>query len=341
MKDNIIKNLYCPQCHKKLDCNTIKIERGEIKEGTLICNSCFKKYPIKNYIPRFVEDGTYASSFGLEWNKHARTQIDKFNSTNISKNRFYHETNWNPNDLRDRKILEAGCGAGRFTQIALETGAELWSFDLSNSVDACLSNNGLAENLHIFQANIYELPFQKEYFDKIFCFGVLQHTPDVKKAFLSLVPYLKEGGEIVVDVYKKTLLSYLRPEYFLRFLTKRIDNNRLYKIVTKMVPILLPISIYCRKIPALGRYINFFIPVANYKGILPIKDEDLLDWAILDTFDCLSPRYEKRQTIPTVTNWFIEVGLTNIQVITDIHAQIVDKGTRSCIGQTTNHEPCR
>ena len=338
MKESIIGSLYCPQCRKKLECEKTKIECGEIKEGALTCNRCFKKYPIRNYIPRFVEADNYASSFGLEWNKHARTQIDKFNGTNISRSRFYRETNWNPKDLKNQKILEAGCGAGRFTQIALETGAEVYSFDLSNSVDACLSNNGLTENLHIFQASIYELPFQKEYFDKIFCFGVLQHTPDVRKAFLSLVPYLKEGGEIVVDVYKlnrRDLGTYVHPKHYLRLLTKRIDDEKLYRIVCRIVPILLHVSIGLRKIPIFGRYLSFLIPVANYKGRLPIKDEDLLDWAILDTFDWLSPAYDNPQTVTTVTNWFIEAGLTNIQVTS--RGLIIGRGTRAYVGRTNSH----
>ena len=327
MKESIIGSLCCPQCHKVLECGITKIESGEIKEGTLICNRCFKKYPIRSYIPIFVEEANYASSFGLEWNKHARTQLDKFNGTDISRDRFYLETNWNPEDLKNQKIMEAGCGAGRFTQIVIETGAEVWSFDLSNSVDACLRNNGLVENLHIFQASIYELPFPKGYFDKIFCFGVLQHTPDVRKAFLSLVPYLKVGGEIVIDVYRKSLGSYLCPKYYLRVLTKRIEDEKLYRIVTRMVPMLLPVSIGLRKIPVFGRYLSSLIPVANYKGALPIRDEELLEWAILDTFDLLSPTYENRQTVTTVTNWFIEAGLTDIQVIS--HHPIIGKGTKS------------
>jgi 2-polyprenyl-3-methyl-5-hydroxy-6-metoxy-1,4-benzoquinol methylase len=336
MKESIIGSLYCPQCRKELECEITKIKSGEIKEGYLLCNRCFKKYPIRNYIPRFVEKDNYASSFGLEWNKHAQTQIDKFNGTHISSDRFYRETNWNPEYLKNQKILEAGCGAGRFTQIAIETGAEVYSFDLSNSVDACLSNNCLAKNLYIAQASIYEIPFKKEYFDKIFCFGVLQHTPDVRKAFLSLVPYLKEGGEIVVDVYEKWLKMYLNPRYFFRYLTKRIEDEKLYRIVCRVVPILLPVSIGLRKIPVFGKYLSYAVPVANYKGILPIKDEDLLDWAILDTFDRLSATYENRQTITTVKNWFTEAGLTNIQVTG--HGVIVGKGTRAYVGRSDSHE---
>ena len=119
MKGSIIESLRCPHCHKKLGCEITKIDCEEIKEGTLTCNNCFNKYLIRTYIPRFVEEKNYASSFGLEWNKHSRTQLDKFNGTNNYRDRFYQETNWNKVDLKNQKMLEAGCGAGKFTQIAI------------------------------------------------------------------------------------------------------------------------------------------------------------------------------------------------------------------------------
>ncbi len=313
MKERIIDELYCPNCHNKLEYRITTMDSGEIKEGVLICEDCLNKYAIRNFIPRFVKEDNYAASFGFEWNKHTRTQIDKFNNTGISEDRFYLQTDWDRN-LKDQKILEAGCGAGRFTQIALETGAEIYSFDLSTAVDACLDNHGLSKNLHIFQASIYELPFRKEYFDKIFCFGVLQHTPDVKKAFLTLVPYLKPGGEIVVDVYEKSVRKYFQSKYFLRVFTRWIDDAKLYKILTKSVPILLPISNNIKRVPGIGGSLSSIVPIVNYKNILPIRDEDLLDWAILDTFDMLSPEYDNPQTMKSLRNWFIEAGLMNIQI---------------------------
>lgn len=39
MKANIIESLYCPYCHKKLECEIAKIDCGEIKEGTLTCQN--------------------------------------------------------------------------------------------------------------------------------------------------------------------------------------------------------------------------------------------------------------------------------------------------------------
>jgi hypothetical protein len=44
---------------------------------------------------------------------------------------------------------------GRFTQIALETGADVVSFDLSLAIEAASRNNAGADRLCMFQASIY------------------------------------------------------------------------------------------------------------------------------------------------------------------------------------------
>jgi len=315
MKKKILQFLACPNCGGDLVLNDViaKETNGDVKEGSLKCVKCGERYVIKNFIPRFVPEENYAKSFGFEWNMHSKTQIDKFNGANLSHDRFYDSTNWE-HELKNQKILEVGCGAGRFTQIALETGAEVFSFDYSNAVDANLANNGDNENLYLFQADIYKMPFKKGIFDKIFCLGVLQHCPDVKKAFFSLLPYLKKGGEIVIDLYEKTWRSYILPHNYCRLITTRIDPEKLYSIIRKMVPILVPVKRKIKKLPILGRRLQEFIPVVDYSGKLPLNDEQIRDWEILDTFDTFSPKYTNPQTIDDVKNWFLEAGLKNIQV---------------------------
>jgi len=71
----------------------------------------------------------------------------------------------------------SGQRSGRFTEIALQTGATVFSVDAGQAVDANWNNNGHHANLILCQASLYELPFPQDYFDKVFCFGVLQHTP--------------------------------------------------------------------------------------------------------------------------------------------------------------------
>lgn len=52
------------------------------------------------------------------------------------------------------------------------------------------------------------MPFKRDFFDKLLCIGVLQHTPDVKKSFYTLPLFLKSRGSLVVDAYKKYLFIF-------------------------------------------------------------------------------------------------------------------------------------
>ena len=111
----------------------------------------------------------------------------------LSEDRFFNETKWERN-LEGQLILEAGCGSGRFMEHAVKTGADVISFDYSNAVEANYKSNGNNKNLLIIQANIFNMPFKDNTFDKVFCFGMLQHTPNPKKAFFELIRVLKTGG---------------------------------------------------------------------------------------------------------------------------------------------------
>ena len=60
--------------------------------------------------------------------------------------------------------------------------------------------------------------------------GVLQHCPDVKKSFLSLVPFLKPSGEIVIDVYE-THTGIPPLKYWARPFVKHMKTETIYKLV--------------------------------------------------------------------------------------------------------------
>ena len=113
--------------------------------------------------------------------------------------------------MKNKIILDAGCGAGRFAEIALKTGAQIIAIDFSRAADVCYENLKNHSNIEVIQADIYNLPFDLESFDYVYSLGVLQHTPDVKNAFLSLTKVLKKDGLICVDFYEKTFFSKLLP----------------------------------------------------------------------------------------------------------------------------------
>ena len=90
------------------------------------------------------------------------------------------------------------------------------------------------------------------------------------------------------------------PKYWLRPITKHIPKPCLFSVLEKLVPFQLPISNAFTSVPFLGSLIRRIVPVANYKGILPLSNQQLLVWALLDTFDWLSPAYENPQSPRTV-----------------------------------------
>jgi len=273
------------------------------------------KFPIINNIPRFVDLDNYSKSFGFQWNYFRGTQVDKVNNTEISKERVFNTTKWPLKLSSDEKILEVGSGSGRFTEILIQTDATIFSFDFSSAVEANSSNNSNNTNLFLSQASVYEMPFKYNYFDKIFCLGVIQHTPDVEKSFAEMVKHLKPKGEIVIDVYANTLKTKFYSKYWFRPITKRIDKEVLLNFIQWYIPLWFPTSTFLLKIPILGKFLSQIVPICNYTNTYPnLNKSQLIEWAILDTFDMLSPEYDNPQTKQNLKKWVIKYNLDLIEL---------------------------
>jgi 2-polyprenyl-3-methyl-5-hydroxy-6-metoxy-1,4-benzoquinol methylase len=276
----------------------------------LQCANCGTVFPIIREIPRFVRSDDYAESFGFQWNVHARTQLDSFTNKSISRDRLFETTKW-PSDLSGQTVLEAGSGAGRFTEVLVTTGATIISFDLSSAVDANHQNNGQNANLLVLQASILNIPVQPRSMDKVICLGVIQHTPDPAQTFSCLANCVRPGGEIVIDVYAARLRALLSWKYLLRPITKRMDNKKLYRLIERATPVLLPVSDFLSRI--FGRFGLRLLPIVHYP-LLGLSPELAHQWAVLDTFDMYSPAHDHPQSIATVKSWFDAAGFSDVTV---------------------------
>lgn len=276
--------------------------------------------PIVRGVPRFISSEEYASSFGLQWTRHAKAQLDSTTGRLISRGRFFGVTGW-PERMEGERILEAGCGAGRFTEVLAATGADVYSFDLSQAVEANHANHGHLPNVHIFQASIDAIPFTLGQFDRVCCLGVLQHTPDPSAAFRALAAQVRPGGEIAIDVYRKDLAALLQWKYILRPMTRRMDSERLYCLVRWGVPRLMSVARLARRVA--GRWGARLLPIAEY-GHLGLTPELNEEWSILDTFDMLSPAHDHPQTLSTVRRWFEDAGFMDA---------VVERGPNGIIGR--------
>src|SRR6185503_3172671 len=159
--------------------------------------------------------------------------------------------------------LEAGCGMGRFTEVLASTGAEVWSFDATEAVEANAANNARHANVRFAQADIFAPPFAPGRFDKVLCVGVLQHTPDPPRAFAALAALLAPGGEIAVDVYALGWRCLLTPKYALRPLTRRLPAPRLHRLVRAHVGWVHPLTgALHRAIGGSARHLSWMLGVA-------------------------------------------------------------------------------
>jgi 2-polyprenyl-3-methyl-5-hydroxy-6-metoxy-1,4-benzoquinol methylase/uncharacterized protein YbaR (Trm112 family) len=309
MKAEALETYRCPRC-KAGPLNLVAEALNGSMQQALHCPGCSASYDVLKGVPRFVPDAQYAGSFGFQWNKFRSTQLDSHTGKPLTANRLFHVTQW-PRDMRGQSVLEAGSGAGRFTEVLLTTGATVYSFDLSSAVDANLDSNGKAANLNLFQGSIYDIPLPEHHFDKVMCLGVLQHTPDPELSFANLARYVKPGGELAVDVYPRRLRSLLAWKYLLRPITKRMPQRTLFRWVERAVDVLLPASIFLRRLA--GKFGARLLPIIEYSH-LGLSYELNREWAILDTFDMYSPAHDHPRSISRVRSWFLAAGFVDVVV---------------------------
>ncbi len=299
MKRRLLDILACPDCGESLSLSVATERGGEIIEGSLACAACRTSFDIRNGVPRFVSLNEYVDTFSFQWNVFHDVQVDILNRTDLSEKEFRGKTGWTPEDLRGKLVLDAGVGAGRFSEIASRWGAEVVGVDLSFAVEAARKNLDGRDNVNIVQADLYRLPFRTETFDLAFSMGVLHHTPDTRKAFEAAVPFVKPGGEFAVFLYGKGPYSYFSDIW--RKVTTRIPHRVVYYLSALAGP-LYPLY----RIPVLGLALQLVFPI----GLHPDWR-----WRWLNTFDWYSPRYQNKHVWPEVYSWFEQNGFADMKLL--------------------------
>ena len=287
---------------------------GHVKSARLVTGTGDTSYEVRDFIPRFSDSRNYAGNFALQWQIHAKTQLDSHTGATYSRDRFLLTTGW-PATMAGERILEVGSGAGRFTEVILKTGARVCSFDLSDAVLANYTNNAQHLNLCLFQGSLYQIPFPKHSFDRVVCLGVLQHTPDVAMAFRSVAAMVRPNGRLAIDCYPREWKAMLHWKYVLRPLTKRMRPDRLHAFVAWYVPKLIPVARGLHRLA--GTAGRRLVPILDQTD-KAVPQAIQADWAVLDTFDALSARYDHPQTDATLRRWFAECGFTEIAVCSGI-----------------------
>jgi SAM-dependent methyltransferase len=255
---------------------------------------------------RFVDARSYADSFGYQWHKFDKTQLDQGGTTRSDMD-FRRKTGLKPEDLEGKLVLDVGCGMGRFAEVATRWGARVAGIDLSAAAEVAARN--LADREFVaLQADVFTLPFAPESFDYIYSMGVLHHTPDCEKAFKTLPQYLKPGGGIAIWLYSGYNKWYRFSDIYRKF-THRMSAPVLLAVLRVAVPLFYWLDRGLRAIPLAGR------PLAGLiHHVFPVNRHPNAEMRVLDTFDWYSPKYQSKHTYEQVFRWFEDCGLKDLNV---------------------------
>lgn len=251
----------------------------------------------------FKHQKVTSESFAYEWN-------EIYNEDIYEKNNFLHFVGpfITEKTIKNKLIVDIGCGSGRFTKWPAEMGAKVvFGTDLGDSVEFAYNLTKKLDNVCIVQADIYNMPFIKN-MDIAYSIGVLHHLPKPKEGFLCLKKVLKNKGLMNIWVYNRR--HNIRALYFyepLRKVTRKIPKSILYilcYIPAFIVHIINQFSIFFKRI-GMGEF-SKKIPFSYYSNFN-------FNMKLNDTFDVLATPKSNYYFVEEIHDWFAVGGYTNIR----------------------------
>jgi SAM-dependent methyltransferase len=242
-------------------------------------------------IPRFVEE-QHLASFGLQWNKYEVAHDDEDRAT------FQAKTGITLEQLTGLRVLDAGCGGGRYCKVAGEANAIVVGADHSSAVDKAANLCAHLPQVRFLQADLKRLPLEPASFDFAFSIGVMHHDVETRAVFDSVAKMVKPGGQLAVWLYR-------RNQCWQEWL-----NNSLRRRTTKMPPERL--ERWCRwgarlgGLPVIGKTLNKIVNFSNH----PCWEN-----RVCDTFDWYAPEYQHHHTVDELSLWFREAGYHDLVIL--------------------------
>jgi SAM-dependent methyltransferase len=252
---------------------------------------------------------SYWDSFGYEWLHFPTVQLDG-PGRDESERTFRLKTGLTPEDVKGKRVLDVGCGMGRFLEVVSRWGAKVAAgFDPSSAIRSSVKNLEGRRTVYLRKSSIESFRLGRNAgegwgrkFDLVYCIGVLHHTPDPRASFLKIARLVKPGGRLCVWVYSQDEgRPWMRIAYAYRTLTTRLPWWLLYGICTLAIP-----WHYVRCIPLVGRYLWPLFPCSGHPH---------WQWRHLDTFDLYSPQYRSQHSETEVKAWFIDAGFVEVEAL--------------------------
>jgi SAM-dependent methyltransferase len=113
-------------------------------------------------------------------------------------------------ELRDKDVLEIGCGTGVHARLLAEAGARLTAVDLTpTAVELTKRRLELAGlQADVREADAESLPFADASFDFVWSWGVIHHSEDTSRVLAEIARVLRPGGRLALMIYHRSSTTF-------------------------------------------------------------------------------------------------------------------------------------
>ncbi len=354
--------LRCPDCASPLELEERGRDAGGVREGALR-SACGRVFPVIEGVPRLVPaeveailardhadfftrhpdlrpraapgGGTVSvrtlRAFGDEWQR-----FPELHAVHEKIFRWYFEgpaqVEW-----RGLRVLDAGCGMGRWLHFARRAGAKAVGMDVSKALDVAAARE---EGADFVQADLRRPPFAPASFDLVYCLGVLHHLEDPVAGLRALAELVRPRGEVRFYVYRTledehwTKRALLGGVTLLRRLTTRLPYPAVSGVawtlsVLARVLTLLPRRLLRRY--AWGDRITKGLPLVHYVDV-PFR------MLVAEQFDRLVAPLEGRFRREDVERWVHDAKLDLVAVLPDLGWRVI---ARRSLGPAASETPSK